>query len=67
MNFEIFPAIKHSDNFFWIVSIPVVLVSTVYLLRERFARQFVKWAKKKDLRDAKKRRLTGKLTGWYQL
>lgn len=56
MNFDDFSAIKNSDAYFWYIAAPVAIFTSAWLLRDIIVRKFVKAARKRDIRVAKKKR-----------
>lgn len=66
MNFETFPAIKHGDYYFWIIAVPALALSTLFLMRERIGRQVVERARKKDIKFTKKNRMKGGFKGGFR-
>ena len=61
MNFELFEAIKQSDNFFWKIAIPVCAVVLILLLREWIWRWLQKWANVALIKRGRKKRLARSL------
>lgn len=57
MNFEYFPGVQnHSDKYFWQVSVPVLIVTLIYCLREVVGRQILKKFQRRAIKVARKRR-----------
>ncbi|KAF2851340.1 hypothetical protein T440DRAFT_554283 [Plenodomus tracheiphilus IPT5] len=54
-NFEKFDGIKHSDSFFWIIAVPVMVVTLVVLLSYRIKRGVRRWLGRVKRRRTKRR------------
>lgn len=59
-NFEKFDGIKNSDSFFWVIAVPVMVVTLLVLLSYRIKRALVRWVgklrrRRVRLREARKR------------
>ncbi|KAL3423222.1 putative CorA family metal ion transporter [Phlyctema vagabunda] len=57
MNFTHFQGIEGSDVFFWKIALPVVFAVTMFMLRGKVTRWFVKIGQRRGISKSKKRRL----------
>ncbi|GME26679.1 putative family metal ion protein [Neofusicoccum parvum] len=55
-NFEQFWAIQHSDRFFWYIAIPVMVVTSIGMMREMIFRWFVKTFQRRQISRSRKKR-----------
>ncbi|CAG8981172.1 hypothetical protein HYALB_00013584 [Hymenoscyphus albidus] len=57
MNIEDFPAIQHSESYFWTIALPVAFVTTVFLMRDFLRWWFVKIIQRRGISKSRKHRL----------
>ncbi|PLB44366.1 cora family metal ion transporter [Aspergillus steynii IBT 23096] len=62
MNFESFFAIKHSDAYFWMIAVPFVFATTVFLMRDKLKRYIVLLAQRRLITSSRKQRRREKAT-----
>ncbi|KAH8427203.1 putative CorA family metal ion transporter [Aspergillus melleus] len=62
MNFESFFGIKHSDAYFWMIAIPFVFATTVFLMRDKLKRYIVLLAQRRLIMSSRKQRRREKAT-----
>ncbi|PYH93696.1 cora family metal ion transporter [Aspergillus ellipticus CBS 707.79] len=62
MNFDTFSAIKHSDAYFWMIAVPFVFATTVFLMRDKLQRQLVLLAQKRLITSSRRSRQRKKAT-----
>ncbi|KAJ5893416.1 hypothetical protein N7495_005107 [Penicillium taxi] len=56
MNFTDFAGINHSDSYFWKIAVPFVVVTTLYLMRDKIQRYAVMLAQKRLIVSSRKQR-----------
>ncbi|KAL5435982.1 hypothetical protein PMIN07_003904 [Paraphaeosphaeria minitans] len=55
-NFKVFPGTEsHSDQFFWVIAVPVMVATILVLMSQRIWRQIKKWRAGLNLREAKRK------------
>ncbi|KAF8849912.1 cora family metal ion transporter-like protein [Acephala macrosclerotiorum] len=54
MNLKDFPAINHGEPYFWSIGIPVFIVTTVFLLREKIGWAFMMMVQKRGISRSRK-------------
>ncbi|TVY82274.1 Cobalt/magnesium transport protein CorA [Lachnellula suecica] len=57
MNIVDFPAINHSESYFWIIALPVSFVTIVFLMRDMLSWWFVKIVQRRGISRSRKTRL----------
>jgi len=57
MNIVDFPAINHSESYFWIIALPVAFVTTVFLMRDILTWWFIKVVQRRGISRSRKTRL----------
>ncbi|PYH43844.1 putative CorA family metal ion transporter [Aspergillus saccharolyticus JOP 1030-1] len=62
MNFDDFSGIHHSDSYFWMIAIPFVFATTLFLMRDKLQRYLVLLAQKRLITSSRKRRQRKKAT-----
>ncbi|RAH82330.1 cora family metal ion transporter [Aspergillus japonicus CBS 114.51] len=62
MNFDDFSGIHHSDSYFWMIAIPFVFATTMFLMRDKLQRYVVLLAQKRLITSSRKRRQRKKAT-----
>lgn len=55
-NFEQFWAIQHSDRFFWYIAVPVMIVTSIGMMREMIVRWFQKTFQRRKIARSRKKR-----------
>lgn len=55
-NFEQFWAIQHSDKFFWYIAVPVMVVTSIGMMREMIIRWFQKKFQRREIARSRKKR-----------
>ncbi|GKZ34667.1 hypothetical protein AbraIFM66950_004981 [Aspergillus brasiliensis] len=63
MNFTSFSGIEHSDAYFWMIAVPFVFVTTVFLMRDKLQRYLVLLAQKRLITSSRRSRRRRKTTG----
>ncbi|KKK13813.1 hypothetical protein ARAM_005375 [Aspergillus rambellii] len=56
MNFEHFAGIAHSDTYFWMIAIPFVFATTIFLMRDKLQRYFVLLAQRRLITSSRRQR-----------
>ncbi|GIJ99833.1 hypothetical protein Aspvir_003841 [Aspergillus viridinutans] len=56
MNFEHFAAIQHSDSYFWMIAVPFVFATTIFLMRDKIQRYAVLLAQRRLITSSRKQR-----------
>ncbi|TVY86652.1 Cobalt/magnesium transport protein, partial [Lachnellula willkommii] len=57
MNIVDFPAINHSESYFWIIALPVAFGTTVFLMRDILTWWFIKVVQRRGISRSRKTRL----------
>ena len=57
MNIVDFPAINHNESYFWIIALPVVFATTVFLMRDVLSWWFIKVVQRRGISRSRKTRL----------
>ncbi|TVY49059.1 Cobalt/magnesium transport protein [Lachnellula occidentalis] len=57
MNIVDFPAINHSESYFWIIALPVAFATTVFLMRDMLTWWFIKVVQRRGISRSRKTRL----------
>ena len=58
MNIVDFPAIEHSESYFWIIAIPVVIVTMIILMRDVLKWWFSKVVQRRGIQQSRRGRLS---------
>ncbi|CAK97231.1 uncharacterized protein An14g06580 [Aspergillus niger] len=56
MNFTSFAGIEHSDAYFWMIAVPFVFVTTIFLMRDKLQRYLVLLAQKRLITSSRRSR-----------
>lgn len=56
MNFEHFSGIQHSDSYFWMIAVPFVFATTIFLMRDKIQRYAVLLAQRRLITSSRKQR-----------
>ncbi|KAF7161476.1 hypothetical protein CNMCM5623_007047 [Aspergillus felis] len=56
MNFQDFAAIHHSDSYFWMIAVPFVCATTLFLMRDKIQRYAVLLAQRRLIISSRKQR-----------
>ncbi|KAJ5122204.1 hypothetical protein N7448_003336 [Penicillium atrosanguineum] len=56
MNFKDFAGIDHSDSYFWKIAVPFVVVTTLFLMRDKIRRYAVMLAQRRLITSSRKQR-----------
>ncbi|KAL4891293.1 hypothetical protein BDV59DRAFT_183001 [Aspergillus ambiguus] len=56
MNFESFQGIQHSDSYFWMIAVPFVFATTVFLMRDKLQRYLVLLAQRRLISSSRRQR-----------
>ncbi|KAF7125397.1 hypothetical protein CNMCM5793_001575 [Aspergillus hiratsukae] len=62
MNFEHFAGIQHSDSYFWMIAVPFVFATTIFLMRDKIQRYAVLLAQRRLITSSRKQRRERKAT-----
>jgi Mg2+ and Co2+ transporter CorA len=58
MNIVDFPAINHHESYFWIIAIPVAVVTTLFMMRDILKWWFINFIQRRGISKRRKGRLT---------
>ncbi|KAF9891775.1 hypothetical protein FE257_003256 [Aspergillus nanangensis] len=62
MNFESFKGIQHSDSYFWMIAVPFVFATTIFLMRDKLQRYTLLLAQRRLISRSRRQRRKQKAT-----